>query len=166
MPPCWHGLDSHSLRFTSQLVPAQPGSHSHWYLQERQNKVKGSYLLQGSPTHCYSNPSGQPGGTNLICSYCYKHPKAITGENPEQAACSILLGSEHPAGKFLPIDVIVACAVHTRAAVALIHLWIAMWTMETLWAKAREAVFAIHTGTTIFAGIGCTLINLDVTQGT
>lgn len=41
-----------------------------------------------------------------------------------------------------------------------------MWTMETLGTKASEAIFTIHTGTTILAGIGCTLINFNVAQGT
>lgn len=41
-----------------------------------------------------------------------------------------------------------------------------MWIMETLRADTRKAIFTIHTGTTIFAGIGCTFINLHVAQGT
>lgn len=41
-----------------------------------------------------------------------------------------------------------------------------MWIVETLGTQAREAVFAIHAGATILAGIGCTFIDLYIAQGT
>lgn len=64
------------------------------------------------------------------------------------------------------IDVIVACAMHTGAAAALVHFGIAVWIVKTLGTKAGEAVFTIHTGATILAGIGGTFIDLYVAQGT
>lgn len=64
------------------------------------------------------------------------------------------------------IDVVPAGAVDTGAAATFVHLGVAVRRLESLGTLAVKAVLLIHTGPSVSAGAGGTLINLHVALGT
>lgn len=75
----------------------------------------------------------------------------------------------HPPGltvTAVPVDVVSAYPLDTRAAATLVHLRVAVWGFEALGTHAVEAVLLIHTRAPVSTGAGGALVYFHITLGT